>query len=216
MSSNVIQPLGASPTGPAGQPQAAAPGSNLRSGREAASRSGIWVAVFAITMSFAAFTSAMFVRQGSGNDWSHIVMPPILYSNTFLLLLSGAAFEFWRRASRSNQPAEAKSPAAGISWLLVTLVLGFLFVAGQYLAWAQLRAAGLFLSTTPNSSFYYVITAMHALHVTAGIAALIYLVMRLEFSPSKLRRSTVDSTRVYWHFMGILWVYLFFVMGTRL
>jgi cytochrome c oxidase subunit 3 len=216
MTSTTIEPLGVAPAGAAGQAQVGAPRSNLRSGHEAASRSGIWVAVFAITMSFAAFTSAMFVRQGSGNDWSHIVMPPILYSNTFLLLLSSVALEIWRRSFRSAQSREEKSSRAGISWLLVTLVLGLLFVAGQYLAWQQLRAAGLFLSTTPNSSFYYVITAMHALHVTAGMAALSYLLVRLGFSPAKLRRSTVDSTRVYWHFMGILWVYLFVVMSTRL
>jgi cytochrome c oxidase subunit III len=216
MSVDAIQPIRDSSIAATSHPKAALAGSSSKTARDEASRSGIWITIFAISMSFAAFTSAMIVRQGSGNDWSHIAMPSILFWNTLVLLLSSAGYEFWRRSSRLSASSDSSLPSAGISWLIVTLALGFLFVAGQYVAWKQLRAAGLFLSTSPNSSFYYVITAMHALHVLAGMAALIYLLVRLTSSPSKLRTSTVESTRVYWHFMGILWLFLFFVMNTTL
>src|SRR6202035_749080 len=136
------------------------------SGQVAASRSGIWVGIFAIIMSFAALTSALLVRQGSG-EWSHIVIPSILYANTAILLLSSFTMEMSRRALARS---------AGVSgWIGITLLLGLSFVAGQYLAWRHLAAQGLYLATNPNSSFLYVFTGMHALHLLGGIAVLVYL-----------------------------------------
>ena len=94
-----------------------------------ASRSGIWVGIFAIIMSFAALTSALLVRQGSG-EWAHIVLPSILYVNTAALLLSSFTMEMSRRALARS---------AGVTtWLAITLLLGLSFVSGQYLAWRLL------------------------------------------------------------------------------
>src|SRR5712664_2687633 len=131
-----------------------------------ASRSGIWVGIFAIIMSFAALTSSLLVRQGSG-EWSHIVIPSLLYANTAMLLLSSFTMEMARRAL-----ARFAGPSM---WLTVTLVLGLSFVCGQYLIWRHLAAQGLYLATNPNSSFLYVFTGVHALHVLGGIAVLVYL-----------------------------------------
>jgi cytochrome c oxidase subunit III len=180
-----------------------------------ASRSGIWVGIFAITMSFAAFTSALFVRQGSG-DWTHLVVPPLLYVNTAVLLLSSFTLEMSRRTIARGLEVEASALRCSLRWLSVTLALGLTFVAGQYLAWRKLAAQGFYLATNPNSSFFYVFTGMHALHVLAGIAALIYVVRRLTGSGSTFRPSTFDSMAIYWHFMGGLWLYLLLVMRTRL
>src|ERR1700682_4055655 len=106
-------------------------------------KSGVWVAMFAITMTFAAFTSAMFVRQGS-TDWIHIAAPPILFVNTLLLLLSSVTLESARRAVRAKaQPltaAHLRTPRIAVS---LTLFLGLAFIAGQYWAWRQLAAQGL-------------------------------------------------------------------------
>jgi cytochrome c oxidase subunit 3 len=103
-----------------------------------------------------------------------------------------------------------------LPWLVITLVLGLAFVGGQYLAWRKLAALGLFLATNPNSSFFYVFTGLHAVHVLGGIVALTYLVAKLAWSRGTVRRSTYASTAIYWHFMGSLWLYLLFVICTRL
>ena len=176
-------------------------------GQVEASRSGIWVGIFAIIMSFAALTSALLVRQGSG-EWSHIVLPSILYANTAALLLSSFTMEMSRRALARSAGASA--------WIGITLLLGLSFVAGQYLAWRHLAAQGLYLATNPNSSFLYVFTGMHALHLLGGIAVLAYLLGRVIGRHSSLRHHLLDNTAVYWHFMGGLWLYLLFVISTRL
>src|SRR5258706_7827326 len=172
-----------------------------------ASRSGIWVGIFAIIMSFAALTSALLVRQGSG-EWSHIVLPSILYANTATLLLSSFTMEMSRRALARS---------AGVSaWIAITLLLGLSFVAGQYLAWRHLAAQGLYLATNPNSSFLYVFTGMHALHLLGRIAVRAFLLGRVIGGHTSLRHHLLDNTAVYWHFMGGLWLYLLFVISSRL
>jgi cytochrome c oxidase subunit III len=194
------------------------------SGAGGASQSGIWVGVFAITMSFAAFTSALFVRQGSGMDWTHIALPPILYANTLALLLSSGTLQMARRALAAIPSAEPHAvrtiePHAvrmGLGWLMATLALGFVFVVGQFEAWRQLAAQGLYLATNPNSSFYYVLTAMHGLHVLAGIGALALVMGRIVASRAAFRKSTFEATATYWHFMGVLWLYLLLVLRTKL
>jgi len=185
-----------------------------RSAAAGGSRSGVWVGIFAITMFFAAVTSALSVRQGSG-DWSHISIPSIMYANTLVLAISSLTIELSRRAmSRSLATGSATLAAQG--WLGATLVLGLGFVAGQYLAWRELAARGLYLATNPNSSFLYVFTGAHVLHLLGGIAGLLYLAARVAVNGTGLRRNSFDNTAIYWHFMGVLWLYLLVVIGVRL
>jgi cytochrome c oxidase subunit 3 len=216
MSSTIYQPVGAegAPLEHQGASTAATP--KVRTGHAEASRSGIWVGIFAITMSFAAFTSALFVRQGSGADWTHIVLPSILYANTLALLLSSVTLEMSRRAILSEPLEEGSSVGRGLGWLSATLALGVVFVAGQYEAWRQLGAEGLYLATNPNSSFYYVITALHGLHLLAGMAALLLVMARVLKSHGAFRRHTFEVTAIYWHFMGVLWLYVLLVLRARL
>jgi cytochrome c oxidase subunit 3 len=193
---------------------AAAP--KVRSAQAEASRSGIWVAICTITMSFMAFISALYVRQGSGADWTHIVLPRILYFNTLALLVSSATMEMSRRALAPGSELDGGAVRKGLVWLSATLALGLFFVAGQYEAWRQLAAQGLYLATNANSSFYYVLTGMHGLHLLAGIAALLFVISRLLFVGNRFRRSTFEATAIYWHFMGVLWLYLLLVLRTKL
>jgi cytochrome c oxidase subunit 3 len=175
---------------------------------------GIWVVLASITMTFAALTSALIVRQGSALDWRHLTLPRILYLNTVVLFASSIALEVARRRVRAfmgGLRAEVASPAR---WLYITLFLGLLFVAGQYSAWLQLRSQGLYLATNPNSSFFYVLTAMHALHLLGGLGGLIRVIRRLH--KSILRKSTLDATSRYWHFMDVLWVYLLLLLWVKL
>jgi cytochrome c oxidase subunit 3 len=179
-----------------------------------ASSSAIWVGIAAISMSFAAFTSALIVRQGALSDWRHIAMPSILYLSTTLLLASSATLEVARRKIAAFMGGREANRTSPLLWLFVTLGLGLLFVVGQYVAWLQLRSRGLYLATNPNSSFFYVLTALHALHVLGGLGGLVRTIVKL--SQATLRRSTLNATAYYWHFMGVLWVYLFLLLWTRL
>jgi cytochrome c oxidase subunit 3 len=178
------------------------------------SSTAIWVVLFAITMMFAAFTSALIVRKGSSLDWRAFKLPSILFFNTGLLLASSVTLEISRRriaAFMSTIKSQFESPAR---WLYVTLFFGLLFLAGQYIAWSQLSAQGLYLATNPSSSFFYVLTATHALHVLGGLAGLSYVIRRL--SKSSLRRSTLDAAARYWHFMDALWLYLLVLLWMKL
>src|ERR1017187_11033256 len=180
----------------------------------APSSTGIWVVLFAITMMFAAFTSALVVRKGSSLDWQSFTLPSILYFNTLLLLASSVTLEVSRRriaAFMGGLKSQAESPAR---WLYITLFLGLLFVAGQYVAWSQLRADGLYLATNPSSSFFYLLTVTHALHVLGGLGGLIYVIRKL--NKSNLRRNQLVATARYWHFMGALWVYLLLLLWVKL
>jgi cytochrome c oxidase subunit 3 len=188
----------------------------VRSAHAEASRSGIWVGICTITMSFMAFISALYVRQGSSADWTHIALPRILYFNTLALLVSSATLEMSRRALAATPEIDGSAVRGGLSWLTATLALGLLFVAGQYEAWRQLAAQGLYLATNANSSFYYVLTAMHGLHLLAGIGALLFVINRLVVAGNRFRRSTFEATAIYWHFMGVLWLYLLLVLRTKL
>jgi|ERR1700730_1129681 len=178
------------------------------------SSTGIWVVLFAITMTFAAFTSALVVRKGSSLDWRHMTLPSILYCNTLLLVASSVSLELSRRRVATFMGGLKSQVANPARWLYVTLFLGLLFVAGQYVAWLQLSAGGLYLATNPSSSFFYVLTAAHALHVLGGLGGLIYVIGKLR--KSVLRRSTLDAASRYWHFMDVLWLYLLLLLWMKL
>ncbi|MFZ0772417.1 MAG: cytochrome c oxidase subunit 3 [Candidatus Sulfotelmatobacter sp.] len=177
-------------------------------------KTGILVALAAITMSFAALTSALVVRQGSSLDWQHLTLPPILYANTLVLLASSVTLEIARRRIATYARGVETQIAAPMRWLVITLALGLLFVAGQYMAWLRLKAEGLYLATNSNSSFFYVFTGVHALHVLGGLAGLVYVMSKL--NRSILRRSTFAAAAQYWHFMDILWLYLLWVLWMKL
>jgi len=177
-------------------------------------KTGIWVALAAITMSFAALTSALVVRQGAGMDWHHLTLPPILYLNTLLLVTSSGTLELARRRVASHTGSSETQIAAAMRWLVTTLALGLLFVAGQCVAWQQLRSQGLYLATNPNSSFFYVFTGAHAVHVLGGWLGLIYVISKLH--RSILRRGTLVAASQYWHFMDLLWLYLLLVLWMKL
>lgn len=179
----------------------------------AAPSTGIWVALAAITMTFAAFTSAMIVRQGSGNDWRHFSFPIILYWNTAVLAASSVTLQMARRrfASASADAAHADSVLRA---LYGTLVLGCTFVIGQYAAWHELRAERLYLASAASSSFFYVFTVLHALHVIGGLLGLAYVISKLH--RGVLRSNTLTAASQYWHFMALLWVYLLLLLRTRI
>jgi cytochrome c oxidase subunit 3 len=193
------------------------------SGQPERSETGVWVGMFAIVMCFAAFTSAMIVRQGVSADWVHFSLPRMLYATTAILLGSSATLALARRKlslaallSNASHKDATSFYSEGTTWLYVTLALGGLFVIGQVLAWRILAAQGLFLSTNPSSSFFYVLTATHALHLLGGLAALVYMLHKLSKTNGTAQTTGLPAFSLYWHFMDGLWVYLFVLLLARI
>jgi len=107
-------------------------------------------------------------------------------------------------------PGVSLGKERNLPWLPATIVLGCGFVAGQVLAWHQMAARGIYLATTPNATFVYLATILHAIHVGAGLVALLCAaVLAIVKTSWDSRRIVVDVTAWYWHFMAGLWVYLF-------
>jgi cytochrome c oxidase subunit III len=163
-------------------------------------------------MTFAALTSAMIVREGVALDWQHFQLPKILYLDTVILFFSS-----WTLETALSKLKEGENRfSAGMTWLAVTLALGGMFVIGQVVAWRVLAGQGLFLATNPSSSFFYVFTAAHALHLVGGILGLGYLIYKLNRTRSAARTTGIRATSLYWHFMDGLWVYLFVLLLARM
>ena len=200
--------------------------SNGRSGDHSARRliqpprqtssTGITIGLCAITMSFAALSSAMIVRKGS-NDWKHLDVPWLLYLNTVVLIGSSATLEVGRRrVATFMRTAGTDATTHPARWLELTLALGLAFLTGQLIAWHQLAERGFYVATNPSSSFFYVLTAGHALHLFGGLFGLVLVLRRLSGPVPSLRKSTIDAAAYYWHFMGVLWVYLLLLLRFQL
>jgi cytochrome c oxidase subunit 3 len=188
---------------PRGRDTGGGDGPGGRGSSRRASMTGLMVLLAAVVMFFAALTSAFIVRRGLSNDWISTRMPRVIWLNTVALLASSVVLELARRALRAGRRENFNR-----LWIAGS-ALGVLFLAGQYAAWLELRAQGIYLATNPSSSFFYVLTAAHALHLIGGVVALLYVsvqALRLQLGPGK--RTAIDVTAVYWHFLDGLWVYL--------
>ncbi len=194
-------------------------------------RLGLFVGVVGIVMIFVSFTSAYIVRQGLPtfdartnslvHDWVPVPLPRLLLVNTCVLLISSITIALARRqAARSAALAQVASvPGVSIrsdekiSWLALTVVLGLTFLVGQGMAWRELAATGFYISATPSSSFVFLLTGMHGVHLLGGVIALLIAGLA-----SLLRRSAqsqliwLDVTGWYWHFMAVLWVYILMLL----
>ena len=156
-----------------------------------------------IVMFFMALTSSFLVRKGLGNDWVAFNFPRILWLNTLILLGSSFTIQVARRHLHGHEKAAFRR------WWSVTTGLGILFLAGQFIAWRQLAAQGVFLVTNPSSSFFYLLTGAHGLHLLGGILGLVY-VSRRDWRRSRISQVTAtDVASIYWHCMDGLWVFLF-------
>ena len=198
-------------------------------GRLRRARLGMAVLLAPISMLFVSFTSAYVVRQGlptldekSGQyvrDWTSVNLPvSLLLVNTLLLVVSTFTMEMARRQMARRTVLNPVQGIPGVSignekrfpWLSATVVLGFGFLVGQWTAWRELASQGVYLATTPSSSFIYLMTASHAVHLFGGIVALLTaLVMSLRHGSLERQYIIVDAASWYWHFMALLWIYVF-------
>jgi cytochrome c oxidase subunit III len=156
-------------------------------------------------------------------DWQPVLLPPILYLNTALLLISSLTMErarlnIFRELDVMEEWLGLGRPALRrtLPWVGATLALGLLFLAGQALAWKQLTAQGFAFDrwSTPASYFFYVITGLHAAHLILGIAALIFCLSALGWLKRvEYRQIAVDSTAWFWHTMSLAWLLLMAVLA---
>jgi cytochrome c oxidase subunit 3 len=162
---------------------------------------GMALGIVSILMFFMALASAFLVRRGNGG-WIPVHIPTLMWINTVVLLASSATLEMARHRLSQGRLSDYKN-----LWLLTT-ILGAGFLVGQIGAWRQLVAEGIYLASNPASSFFYIFTGAHALHLFGGVAALIY-VARRNFDQAQVTRSVAaEVTSYYWHFMDALWLFL--------
>ncbi|MER3426538.1 MAG: hypothetical protein C4334_00345 [Pyrinomonas sp.] len=171
---------------------------------------GLVIGLVAITMTFGALAGAFVLRLATNHDWQPIKMPSILWASTALIVVSSLTLEAARRALRQ------RSARSYSRWLWTTLGFGIGFLVAQLLAWRELVARGVYLATNPLSSFFYVITGAHGLHLVGGIAALGYLIARAETLDAQTltrQQAASEATAIYWHFMDALWIGLFALLS---
>src|SRR5215467_13378340 len=221
-------PIGGSPSLAARQAGPSLGGSTLLETRLRRARLGLLVGLIGIVMIFVSFTSAYVVRQGLPTvdphtdtltrDWFALPLPRLLFVNTLVLLVSSGTMELARRQI-ARQVAVTRTVFSNFgaaadrtwnaSWLALTVVLGLSFLVGQWAAWRELAARGFYVSTNPSSSFFYLLTGTHGLHLFGGVLALLVgVVAALLRRPIESRLVILDITGWYWHFMAVLWIYL--------
>lgn len=205
---------GSKPRGPNGN------GASGRNGHDAASRIqssanryriGMWVAMASILMMFTALTSAYIVRSGSSSDWQPLAMPRVMWLSTALILLSSITLETARRKFSIEFLSVYRR------WLVVSFALGIAFLLSQLFAWRQLVGQGIYVSSNPHSSFFYLLTATHGVHLVAGLIALLFMLLRRRAASSDelvvaKRKAAADAMTLYWHFLDVLWIYLFVLL----
>jgi len=176
-------------------------------------RIGMWVGLASVAMMFTSLSSAYIVRSASSNDWTPLPMPRMLLLSTALILSSSASLEAARRKLKAGLSALYKR------WLFVTVILGLAFLGAQLVAWRQLARQGIYLASNPHSSFFYLLTGAHAIHLLGGLLGLTFLWLHWRRPESAgdetfvaKRKAATDAVTIYWHFMDALWIYLFLLL----
>lgn len=167
---------------------------------------GLAFALAGITMLFVAFTTTYLGHLQAG-EWRPIPRPWVLWPDTVILLASSALVEWGRRRLKVGDLLGLRQGlAAGAA-------LGVVFLGGQLLAWRQLAQHGVYLSSHPHSSFFYLLTGAHGVHLLGGLAAFAVILPRAwrgAYAPPAA--NAVTATSIYWHFLTGLWLYVFAIL----
>ncbi len=166
----------------------------------------LWVGIASIVMMFAGLTSAYIVKRNLVN-WISFDLPVIFWYSTVVIVLSSITIMIGRRHFKQGEMAIYRK------WLIATAALGILFVVMQTLGFVSLWKNGITLTRNVSFSFLYIIVGLHALHVVAGIIALVIILVKA-FSVRRKSYSAVpiDLMSTYWYFVDFLWIYLLFFL----
>ena len=175
-------------------------------------RIGMWAALISIMMLFVALSSAYIFRykwrgQDGETDWVALTTPRILWLNTSVILLSSLTVDIARRAFSRGADGRFRL------YMSLSTMLGAVFLIGQFVAFKSLGAQGIFMRSNPHSSFFYLLTGLHGLHLIGGLAGMCFVTLKgIRRQFEERRAAAVEITALYWHFMDGLWVYLFLLL----
>ena len=166
-----------------------------------------------VTMTFSGLIAAYVVISTNGvQEWQPFSLPIQVWISTAILLISSFTYHLGFKAVSANDHPRSKK------WMLATTVLGAMFISSQLLAWLALTMRGLYVASNPYAGFFYIMTAVHAVHVIGGIIALGSIVLRVWYPAANAaavakRTTLAQVVGWYWHFMGGLWIVLFILLG---
>ncbi len=166
----------------------------------------LWVAIASMVMMFASLTSAYIVRHAAGN-WLEFRLPEVFMYSTLIIILSSATLQGSYFSFKKGNETTYKM------LLALTFILGLSFLVMQYQGWMALYDIGVELTGNPSGSFVYVISGIHATHLLGGLAALTVALVHafsLPFKVTKIRKRRLALSLTFWHFLGVLWIYLYF------
>lgn len=173
-------------------------------------RFAMWLFLSTVVMLFASLTSAYIVRQAEGN-WLYFELPRLFYITSFVIIISSVTMQLAYFAAKAGNAERLRF------MITFTAVLGLVFLVGQFMAWADLVGHSVHLVGNPSGSFLYILTGLHGLHVVSAVVFLLIVLnaaYRGKISPGKLL--PIELCTTYWHFLGVLWLYLFiFLLLTR-
>lgn len=162
-----------------------------------------WLFIITIVMLFASQTSAYLVRRAEGN-WVEFEIPTIFWTSSVVLLISSFFMHLAYLSARKDLFQKLKLSIS------IAFGLGVVFLIMQYIGWQQLQVEGIYLKGNPSGSFLYILTGLHGFHLITGLFVLLYsfiAVFRDKIHSKKLVQLEVCAT--YWHFLDLLWLYLF-------
>ncbi|HXG82951.1 MAG TPA: cytochrome c oxidase subunit 3 [Pyrinomonadaceae bacterium] len=176
-------------------------------------RIAMWFLLLVVLMTFGGLVGTYIVlATNNALEWEPFNLPKQVWFSTFLIVVSSLTYIIAQKALDAENQIKAKN------WFSATTALGAIFISSQILSWAELVNRGVYVAGNPYAGFFYILTAVHALHVIGGICALGYIVLRIwniTRSDEELatRKSVSNVVGWYWHFMGGLWIVLFLLLG---
>jgi cytochrome c oxidase subunit III len=163
----------------------------------------LWLFVVSIVMLFAAMTSAYLVRRAEGN-WLEFKMPAIFWYSTVVLLISSVSMHWAYRAAKKDDFGVLRTAIS------ITFAFGLAFLVMQFLGWKDLVSQNVYFVGNPSGSFMYVFTGLHAFHLVSGLIVLLFaLRAAFQLKVHAKNLTQIEICMTYWHFLDILWVYLF-------
>lgn len=164
---------------------------------------GLWLFMITVVMIFASLTSAYIVRQAEGN-WVVFELPMEMWITSAIIAISSISMQMAYFAAKKDNLERVK--------LLVTItsILGVAFLIGQFFVWGALVDQNIFLVGNPSGSFLYILSGLHGLHLVSGIIFLIIvLISTFKYKVHSKNLLQIQMCATYWHFLGVLWIYLF-------